>query len=152
MRVLMMSISCLLASHLALAGEQQRSEIVIQDLTLQIPEGWSLTQDALDNDTMILGFGKGSDYLHFYVKKAQTIDMKKVFVNGSTIVQDVHNEMIGSLGWNVLETTKTTETKKFFVAAFSKDINGNAYYGFARSGSQEAALANLKIFLSNVRK
>jgi hypothetical protein len=50
--------------------------IAVQDMSLNVPAGWRLAQDARDNGTLILGFDNEDRYLSLYVRQNSLDDMK----------------------------------------------------------------------------
>lgn len=142
----------LLAAEAALAAEAQAGDnIAIQDMVLTVPEGWSLKQDAKDDGTIILGFANGAEYLTIYVKQATGLDMRQVFVNGSTVVRDVRNMPRNRFTWKVLETSKATASRTNYVASFLTELNGFSYYGFSRSADGTRSMDNVSTFLTELR-
>lgn len=82
----------------------------IKDMALEVPAGWVLHQKAFNNDVYIYGFANGAEFITIYAKKGTGIvDMKKVFVNGSTIEKDIVDVQLGAFVWKILETSKTRD-------------------------------------------
>lgn len=125
--------------------------IQIQEMMLTVPDGWSLRQDAKDQGTIILGFENGAKYLTIYVRQATGLDMRTIFVNGSTIVRDVRAVPRDRYTWNVLETTKAVTERTNYVASFLTEHNGYSYYGYARGASSADALESVTTFLNSLR-
>lgn len=132
----------------AVAGDQ----IQIQDMTLTVPDGWRLRQDAKDEGTVILGFEKGSEYVTLFVSQ-RSVDMRAMFVNGSTVVRDIRSAPRNSFEWRVLETSKTlaNPARTTYVASFLTTLNGNSYYGYGRAASSQNAIDCVNQFLNNLR-
>jgi hypothetical protein len=132
----------------AVAGDQ----IQVQDMTLTVPDGWRLRQDARDEGTIILGFEKGSEYVTLFVSQ-NAVDMRAMFVNGSTVVRDIRSAPRNTFDWRVLETSKTLSnpSRTTYVASFLATLNGNSYYGYGRGASSQTAMDNVNHFLNNLR-
>jgi len=142
----------LFAAEAALAAEVQAGDnIAIQDMVLTVPEGWSLKQDAKDGGTIILGFANGAEYLNIYVKQTTGLDMRQVFVNGSTVLRDVRNLPRNRFTWKVLETSKAAASRTNYVASFLTELNGYSYYGFSRSADGTRSMDNVSTFLTELR-
>ena len=125
--------------------------IQLQDMQLTVPDGWSLRQDAKDDGSIILGFEKGAEYLTIYVKGQTGLDMRSIFVNGSTVVRDVRTLPRNSYNWKVLETSKSTSGRTAYVASFLVEHNGASYYGYARAANSTAAMDVANAFLAELR-
>jgi hypothetical protein len=125
--------------------------IQVQDMTLTVPDGWSLRQDAKDDGTIILGFENGAKYLTLYVKHQTGLDMHQIFVNGSQIVHDVHAVPRNRYTWNVLETSKSLTERTNFIASFLTEVDGYSYYGYTRGTSSVDAMASVTSFLNSLR-
>jgi hypothetical protein len=69
--------------------------------------------------------------------------MKEMFASTARIVSDETPETIGSTSWKRL----TTQSGSIYVSAFSTTVDGRAYYGFARSSSQEEATSSASNFI-----
>lgn len=150
-RALVCGLSWLAGQTAPAAPAAGGDNIAVQDMVLTVPEGWSLKQDAKDDGTIILGFAKGSEYLTLYVKRATSLDMRQIFVNGSTVVRDVRNLPRNRFTWKVLETSKTAANRTNHVASFLTELNGYSYYGFSRSADGTRSMENVSTFLTELR-
>lgn len=137
------------------------SGLAIKELRLSLPQGWKMDQDALAGDTLLFGFANGSEYLTLYAKAKTGIEMKSIFVNGSTVVSDLRTEAKGRLQWKRLETSKAAPTTVTgvgtgsikgmqYLSSFMAEHNGVTYYGYSRSADSAKAKANVEAFLSNL--
>ncbi len=83
------------------------ASIPIKEMNLEQPGGWTIHQKAFNSDVYIFGFAKEGEFVTIFAKKGTGMDMKKLFVNGSTIEKDVADVRLGSRVWKILETSKT---------------------------------------------
>jgi hypothetical protein len=140
------------APHAQAATATGGDTIAIQDLTLTVPTGWTLKQDAKDEGTIILGFAKGTQSITIFVKQATDIDMKAMFAtNGATVVRDVRTVPYNGHTWNVLETSKRLGSRTNYVASFLGQHEGHSYYGYSRGDASPAALQAVEAFLGELR-
>ena len=124
----------------------------IQDLTLTVPQGWQLKQNAKDEGTIILGFANGAEYFTMYVKQTTGLDMKRIFNNGTQIVRDTYNLDRNQYHWKLLDTSKPsfTDDAPKFVTSFLGEHQGFSYYGYTRVASQSRSAAIVSEFLGNL--
>lgn len=125
--------------------------IQIQDMTLTIPPDWTLTQDAKDDGTILLGFANGPRYITLYVKHLTGINMRQMFVNGSQVVRDIRPESYNQRPWNILETSRAVSGSTTYVAAFLTELNGYSYYGYSRGSSSADAIGITSTFLTALK-
>ena len=125
--------------------------IAIEDLELRLQPGWVMKQSAQDLGVKILNFSKGHESIQMYVREAAHFDMRAVFVNDSTIVNEM-TDAVGALSWNILSTHKAAqeETEEVFVTAFAKEFNGNVYYGYSSSAKLAASEKTVAEFLKQI--
>ena len=142
------------ASSLAVGGtDEEFATIRIQDMTLTVPAGWSLQQNAKDEGTIILGFAKDQEYLTIYVKQQTGLDMKRIFNNGTTVVRDIYQIDRNTYRWKGLDTAKQSLNVEasMYVTSFMTEHQGFSYYGYARTGSQARSGAIVNEFLTALR-
>lgn len=143
-------------SHAASVREAltSRGEATVEELTLELPEGWRLQQDAKDGDTFVLGFEAGDGYLTLLVAPGQ-VDGDRVFINGSKVTREARVDAMGAFAWRVLETEHKMLTAEGFemryVSAFSAERNGRSYYGYVTAKSADAARVLSQNFLKSTR-
>jgi hypothetical protein len=125
--------------------------IQLQDMVLTVPDGWALRQDAKDAGTIILGFENAAKYVTVYVKQQTGLDMRTLFVNGSTVVRDIRQVPRNRFNWKVLETSKANGTATAYVASFLSEHEGHSYYGYARGATSQEALDAVTLFLTELR-
>jgi len=131
------------------AGE----EIQLQDMTLVVPDGWHLSQDAKDASTIILGFKNGSEYITVYVKQGIGMNMRSVFVNGSTVIRDVFDYPRSGYNWRAMQTSKSAPSAlaPTFVSAFMTEHAGFTYYGYSRASDASRSFDIVNTFLTHIR-
>ena len=131
------------------------TDVPIQEMVLTTPDGWSLSQDSRTNDTLLVTFTKGDQFLNFYVKQATALDMKAIFANGADIKTDTHTEQHGPVNWRVLQTYKSTRvrgrTTAYYVTSFLGEYNGHSYYGYSRALDSDTAHDAVMSFLDGVK-
>lgn len=125
----------------------------IKDIRFVLPDQWKINQDALNEGTIILGIIPGnmpnSDaYVTFYARDIIGLDMKTIFVNGSTIDQDLKEETIGSYAWKTIVTVKDS----IFVAGFLMEFKGKTYFGYVSSSSKQSSVDVMKQFLNGLHQ
>ncbi len=132
-------------------GQQQEPPAgrPIKDIHLVMPDKWIINQDAVNGDTVILGIipTNTAVYLTFYARDITGLEIKKIFANGSTVVNDVKTETIGPYAWQLLETSKDSVC----VASFLMEYKGKSYYGYARSAAGKDSLDAAKQFLGALK-
>src|SRR4051794_2992884 len=82
-------------------------EMAIQDLKLAVPAQWQKEQDALNGDTLLLGFSHDEDYVSLYAVRRTGLSLRKFAVNNSTVTEAEATEAHGDLQWTRLATTKS---------------------------------------------
>jgi hypothetical protein len=118
---------------------QPNGDLVVQSITFSVPSGWTLKQDALSDQTILMGFKKGTEAFTLYVKKGPAIDLKKMFVNQSQVVSQIATETHGAFSWNVIQTERKLASAHYYVYGFTTKIGDANYTGYGRSDSQANA-------------
>ncbi len=124
--------------------EVNGTSILLQDMKLTIPEGWTLHQDADQDGILILAFAHDEKYFRIYVKKGDLPEMRATFANGSKIIKDERVEHIGSLDWRRIDTAMDGVS----ISAFAATYKGHVYYGLGRASSQQPAENTVREFLA----
>ena len=131
--------------------------VAIQEMHLTVPSGWSIKQDAADEQKLVVVLRNKTKALSIYVAK-QTVDMKSMFAaSGSQITRAERQENIGGRTWLRQDSAKTLKTgaRGFSgtknVAAFKLELNGNTYFGYGTGDSSLEAEAAVSEILGALR-
>jgi len=137
---------------LAVSAPSRAENVALQDIILEVPQGWTVHQEAADNGTLLIGFANGRDYARFYVKRSGDLDFKGLFGPGVQIVKAETLEA-GPFDWDTIEATRpaTGDVKAAHTFAFRADFRGHVYYGYSAGSSVAAARATAERFLSGIK-
>ena len=126
--------------------------INVEGVTFNLPDGWTVRQDARSNGVIIFGVEKGADYFQIYAKQGAAIDMKATFMNGATLVRDVARETHGSFNWNVLQSKRSRQgVGDVFVTSFMTTNGGSVIYGYSKGATAAASQSIVNGFLDQTR-
>jgi len=132
-----------------------QERLPIEQMTLNVPDGWKKNQEALNDGTIIMGFSKGDDYVTLYVKKQIGLDFNGIFLNGNKVTHGAMAETHGGMDWKVVQTSMQNANDSSvttYVKAFLTEFNGRSYYGYARSTSSDSSTADADAFLKGLTK
>lgn len=151
---LRLAVVCLVVWNVTAAATPRaldaNGNVSFEDLYFQVPQGFTLLQDAKSDNTMFLTFTRGEDSLMVYVNPDIAVDMKAIFGHGSQIVQDVSEQAYGPVAWQTLQVVHKAEASSVYLKAFMNKIHGKVYYGYARSASAQIASEIVDSFLKNL--
>lgn len=131
-------------------------EVKIGEMNSLLPQNWVATQQFQHGSTQVVLLSKGDESVFLYVVPETPLDMKAVFANGTTVTQNVTQELIGALKWDVLVTKKSTPASPqvpaaaVFVKAFKTNHHGFTYYGYGKSKVEENAKSNVEEILKSL--
>jgi hypothetical protein len=126
----------------------------VQDLTLELPAGWNSVQQALDVGTGVFVFSNANATVSLFVRAGEYPDPQQFMVNGSTVVTPQSRTSFNGHAWTVMETRKNQASGSAIPAqsvfGFFGKYQGNAYFGYARSGSSDSARSAAIEFLTSL--
>ena len=125
----------------------------LNDLSVGLPAGFTLVQQAQADGVTLVGFGKGADFAAVYSKAGSGMTTQSLFVNGSQVTTPEATKKVGNYDWKMIETTKTVErglphAGTYYVAGFLMEKGGVTYYGYGKSTSADAARAAAQAVLA----
>lgn len=130
---------------------KSRASATIEDLQMELPPGWSLHQDVIDQGRLILGFVKGDEWVNLYVQRDSFGDLKSALSDEAKMVKAPWVEARGDFSWQLLTHSRMLPEAvgggNLYVTSFTMDYKGRHYYGYARAAtearSKDAAYAFL---------
>ena len=149
--ILLLAILCVSAEANYRAVDTD-GKVTLQDISFPIPSGFRLLQDVKVDQSLFLNFKRGQDGLMVYVSSDVALQMKKIFGQGSQVIQDIQDESYGFMKWQTMQTSHGARAGRapIHVKAFLSVIRGNTYYGYARSADAQTATAIAREFLNSV--
>ena len=152
-------LSKILLPILLVSSSAMAERFAVQGMTLDVPAGWKLSQQAIENNTIMLAFTVGDDIVNLYVKPEQNFKLEEFAVNDAELI-DRATQNVNHHDWQVLNTLrvlslkndagKTVNTISYHVSSFATKERGYAYYGYSRSESADAAKTNLETILQAI--
>ena len=104
--VFLLSVCVAFLSQFFLPPRATAETVKLEELSLDVPNGWNIHQRAEVDDTKFLGIAGEKNYLTLYAKKKTDVDIKKIFVNDSKIERDITPGTFNGLTWLLLITSK----------------------------------------------
>ncbi len=135
---------------------EAKGSVNIEGLSLAKLADWTLLQEANEASTLLFEFTKGEDAVNFYVKKDSHLNMRSIFVNGSTVLKSENPVTANGLTWTSLSTVRHVPFSRFapgqtnYVFAFMTQVGGVSYYGYSKSHDQITAERNGRKFLKHL--
>lgn len=131
-----------------------RVEASVEDLKIELPPGWVLHQDAIDNGKIVLGFAKGDESVNIFVTEGSWQSAGDYFTSEAVKANSGWSEKRNGLSWDMSvarrDLPEAAGGGSVHVAAFSTVMNGKHYFGFARGGSEGKAKDNAFAFLDRL--
>jgi hypothetical protein len=128
----------------------------ISELTLTLPAGWSVAQQAVNEGIGIVGLANAEKYVTIYAKPGIGLSMNSLFVNGAQVRGAERTQRVGAYDWRLIDTTKTVPNRvpmagTYYVTGFLLEKNGQSYYGYSRATSAAAAAAQVEEILNSLQ-
>ncbi len=125
----------------------------LEALSLALPTGWTLAQDARSNQTTILSLVRGTSALNFRIVPSGAFDLKAQVDKKAVITSDMKGESAGIFKWDVLEYRYQAPgaAAAAYVKAFTMEYRGSRYYGWAKADSAPEAASFAREFLLALR-
>jgi hypothetical protein len=116
------------------------------DITIDLPEGWTVHQTAKSDQTHIIGFNNKTKYIRIYARpQNQTFTLRQMLVNGSDVLSESNQSY--NYDFKVMETKKGNN----HVAGFQFEKDGYTYYGYTKETNRQESKTTLDQFLSRMR-
>ncbi len=152
--VVLLGASCLgVADGLRRSSSSSRGLQTLEALSLALPTGWTLAQDARSNQTLLLGLVNGTSTLNFRVKQAGSFNLRSQVVANAVITSNLYAEQVGMFSWDLLayRYKAAGAPVSVYVKAFTMEYRGYRYYGWAAAESAPDAAAMAREFLLALR-
>lgn len=127
----------------------------LNELTVSVPAGFTLVQQAQADGVTMVSFAKGDDFAAIYSRSGGGMTTQSLFVNGAKVTAPESPKHVGNYDWAMIETTKTVRlglphAGTYFVAGFMMIKNAVTYYGYGKASSAENARSAAQAILSAV--
>jgi hypothetical protein len=120
----------------------------LSEVSIQLPEGWRLHQQAKDGVTELLGFENGEHYLQFYVRSKKSVASGNMYeLADAKVVKQYVYPVQTALQWTLTETLKETVP----ASLGSAETPQFSYLIIASGGTAVEITQNLREFITGIQ-
>ncbi len=131
------------------AARAHALDVALDVITLTVPDGFTLVQEAQDEGTKFVVLQKNNDVIALYARSGD-VDAVKMLASGSTVTGNTTKDY-GPFSWKMFDAKFNANGKSANVKGFSAKHGNVTFYGYSRASSVDAAQSNVVPVLDSMR-
>ncbi len=129
----------------------QGQELGLDVVSLTVPDGFRVVQEASQENTKFLILQNGEALLALYAKSGEGVDAKKVFASQSAL-DSTSQEDHGPFHWDLYQVQfKKPSGGQGHLTGFATKYGNTTFYGYSRAQSASLAKSNALPLLQSMR-